>query len=199
MDSGETITSTSLHPWYVQNKGWTPAYALTSQDNLLTETGKEVRILGVNRQILDEAINVYNITVDETTSEDYHTYFVGTDNILVHNACSTKATKNDVQKPVEKHHFLTNKNKKWTPEFKKVTDKYNLDLNGKWNIQEMAHRGRHATEYHKAMLEQVQQIDKIANGNKDIFLKLFDGLKQKIIDTPESLYKAFWRNGGKLF
>lgn len=199
LDSGETITSTSLHPWYVQNKGWTPAYALTSQDNLLTETGKEVRILGVNRQILDEAINVYNITVDETTSEDYHTYFVGTDNILVHNACSTKATKNDVQKQVEKHHFLTNKNKKWTPEFKKVTDKYNLDLNGKWNIQEMAHRGRHATEYHKAMLEQVQQIDKIANGNKDIFLKLFDGLKQKIIDTPESLYKAFWRNGGKLF
>ena len=63
----------------------------------------------------------------------------------------------------------------------------------------MAHRGRHATEYHKAMLEQVQQIDKIANGNKNIFLKLFDGLKQKIIDTPETLYKAFWRNGGKLF
>lgn len=98
LDSGETITSTSLHPWYVQGKGWMPAYALTSSDELLTESGEQVRILGVNRQILDEPINVYNIAVDEIESEDYHTYFVGSDSILVHNACSTKTSKTDANK-----------------------------------------------------------------------------------------------------
>ena len=49
------------------------------------------------------------------------------------------------------------------------------------------------------MLKQVKQIDKIANGNKDLFLELFKGIKQKVMDTPEALYKAFWKNGGKLF
>lgn len=95
LDSGETITSTSLHPWYVQGKGWTPAYALTSADELLTESGEEVRILGVNRQTLDKPINVYNISVDKIDSEDYHTYYVGSDSVLVHNTCSTKTTKTD--------------------------------------------------------------------------------------------------------
>lgn len=198
LDSGETITSTSLHPWYVQGKGWTPAYALTSADELLTESGEDVRILGVNRQILDEPVNVYNIAVDEIDSEDYHTYYVGSDSVLVHNACST-STKTEASKPTEKHHMLTNKSKKWTPEYKKITDSYGLDLNGKWNIQEMAHRGRHATEYHQAMLEQLQNIDDIANGNVDTFLNLFDKIKQTVINNPNALYKAFWKAGGKLF
>ena len=63
----------------------------------------------------------------------------------------------------------------------------------------MAHRGRHATEYHKAMLEQLQNIDDIANGNMDTFLKLFDNIKQTVINNPDALYKAFWKVGGKLF
>lgn len=95
--------------------------------------------------------------------------------------------------------MLTNKSKKWTPEYKKITDSYGLDLNGKWNIQEMAHRGRHATEYHQAMLEQLQNIDDIANGNVDTFLNLFDKIKQTVINNPNALYKAFWKAGGKLF
>lgn len=190
LDSGETITSTSLHPWYVQGKGWMPAYALTSDDELLTESGEQVRILGVNRQILDEPINVYNIAVDEIESEDYHTYFVGLDSVLVHNACSTKSTN---QKPTEKHHMLTNKNKKYTPEFKKIADKYGLDLKDEWNIQKMAHRGRHATEYHDFMLKNLKEINRAAQGNTNVFLDLFNNLKQKIINNPDILYKAFWK------
>ena len=198
LDSGETITSKSLHPWYVQGKGWTPAYALTSADKLLTETGNDVSILGVNRQILDEPIKVYNIAVDEVESEDYHTYYVGSDSVLVHNACTTKVTKTTAEKPTEKHHFLSNKNKKYTPRFKEITDKYGLDLNkpynGKeWNTALMRHKGRHATEYHKYMLDGVSVIDKIANGNTKTFIQLFDELKQTVIDNPDILYKAFWR------
>lgn len=198
LDSGETITSTSLHPWYVQGKGWTPAYALTSADELLTESGEEVRILGVNRQILDEPVNVYNISVDKIESEDYHTYYVGSDSVLVHNACTTKATNSKTDQPIEKHHFLSDKNKKWTPKFKAITDKYGLDLNKPyngvdWNIESMLHRGRHATEYHDYMLNGIKEINKIANGNTNVFLQLFENLKQEILNNPGMLYKAFWR------
>lgn len=94
--------------------------------------------------------------------------------------------------------MLSNKNKKWTPEFKKVTDKYGLDLKGDWNIQEMAHRGRHATEYHQYMFDRITEIDQVAKGNTKMFLKLFENVKETIMKTPEALYKAFWRNGGML-
>lgn len=129
LDSGETITSTSLHPWYVQGKGWTPAYALTSADELLTESGEEVRILGVNRQILDEPVNVYNITVDEVESEDYHTYYVGSDSVLVHNACTKSNYKSKFEDNIgqklpdnyQAHHSLPQK-------YSKIMDNANINI-----------------------------------------------------------------------
>lgn len=92
-----------MHPWYVQGKGWVPAYALCETDNLLTHSGESVRILGVQRQKLDEPIDVYNITVGEEETDEYHNYFVGGDEILVHNACktNTKNTNNNKQ-PTDK-------------------------------------------------------------------------------------------------
>ena len=196
LDTGESITSTSLHPWYVQGKGWTPAYALASGDNLLTDEDEFVTISAVRRRSLSDPVDVYNMTVGDAEDDQYHTYFVGEDSVLVHNACVKKT--NNVQKPTEKHHMLSNKNKKWTPEFKKVTDKYGLDLKGDWNIQEMAHRGRHATEYHQYMLKKLNDIDKVANGDVNIFRSLFDNVKKIIEKTPDALYKSFWKSGGML-
>ena len=69
---------------------------------------------------------------------------------------------------------------------------------GKWNIEEMAHRGRHATEYHQYMLKRLESIDEVANGNTDVFLKLFEGVKQTIANNPDALYKSFWLLGGIL-
>ncbi len=189
LSSGDTITSTALHPWYVQGKGWVPAYALCETDNLLTNSGESVKILGVHREKLDEPIDVYNITVGEEDTDEYHNYFVGGDEILVHNDCS---------KPIEDHHFLTNKNKKWTPEFKKITDKYGLDLNKDWNIKPMQHHGRHATEYHQYMLRQLKTIDRVADGNQKVFLDLFEKVKDVIKSNPDALYKKFWKMGGML-
>ena len=82
---------------------------------------------------------------------------------------------------------------------KEITDKYNLDLNGKWNIEAMEHHGRHATEYHRAMYEQLQNIDNIANGDVGLFEELFDKVKKTVMQNPKALYKAFWKAGGKLF
>lgn len=87
----------------MQNKGRVPAYALTETDNLLTQTGKNVKILAVQRQKLDEPINVYNITVGDENTDEYHNYFVWNDNVLVYNGCATdvKSTNNNKQ-PTDK-------------------------------------------------------------------------------------------------
>jgi len=36
-------------------------------------------------------------------------------------------------------------------------------------------------------------FDRIANGDKTKFLKLYDQMKQKIINNPEMLYKDYWK------
>ena len=38
------------------------------------------------------------------------------------------------------------------------------------------------------MLEQIQSFDKIANGNKDVFLELFEGLKNVISTNQQMMY-----------
>ena len=94
LDTGESITSTSLHPWYVQGKGWTPAYALASGDILLTDEDEFVTISAVRRRSLSDPVDVYNMTVGDAEDDQYHTYFVGEDSVLVHNACSSNYKKN---------------------------------------------------------------------------------------------------------
>lgn len=195
LDNGEMITSTALHPWYVQDQGWVPAFSLVNGDELLTESGESVKILGVNRQTLNNSVKVYNLTVNETEDDSYHTYFVGESDVLVHNAC--KASVNE--KPKQDHHYLTNKSKRYTPQIENITKKYNLDLNGRWNIESLTHQGRHAAEYHNYMLSKLNYIDDVANGSQKIFLKMFEGVKETIRTNPEALYKAFWKCGGVLF
>ena len=38
----------------------------------------------------------------------------------------------------------------------------------------------------------MQKFDRIANGDKTKFLKLYDQMKQKIVNNPEMLYKDYW-------
>ncbi len=40
-----------------------------------------------------------------------------------------------IAKPIQIHHFASNKNKKYTSQFKKIASKYGLDLDGDWNKQ----------------------------------------------------------------
>jgi len=57
----------------------------------------------------------------------------------------------------------------------------------------MPHAGRHANAYHQYMLDQIKKFDSIANGDVNKFLKLFEQLKQKIIDNPDILTKNYWQ------
>lgn len=85
--NGEQITSTTSHPFYVYNIGWTAASDLRAGDKLCKVNGEYVVVEWIEHQILENPVNVYNFEV-----EDYHTYFVGDSAVLVHNLCRAKYT-----------------------------------------------------------------------------------------------------------
>ncbi len=93
------------------------------------------------------------------------------------------------------HHVLSNKHRsRWTPLFREITDDYDLSLDGSWNKIEIPHRGRHPNEYHEWVHERIQAIDRIAQGDRDTFLRLFDEeVVQVVQDTPEMLRREYWR------
>ena len=80
--NGENIISTYDHPYYVKDKGFVSAEALWIGAELIDKNGNVVLVEQLYRENLgDESVKVYNFQV-----EDYHTYFVGLNTILVHNS-----------------------------------------------------------------------------------------------------------------
>ena len=124
--------------------------------------------------------------------EDYLSDFAEAQNDYVKPAGGKSGT---TTKPNQVHHFASNKSKKYTSQFESITKKYGLDLDGDWNKQSMPHQGRHPYAYHDYVLDNMQKFDRIANGDKTKFLKLYDQMKQKIINNPEMLYKDYWKIG----
>ena len=96
-------------------------------------------------------------------------------------------------KPHQIHHFATNKSKKYTPQFEKITKKYNLDLDGDWNKMSLPHQGRHLYAYHDYVLDSMKKYDSIAKGDQKKFLSLYEQTKTEIANNPEMLYKNYWK------
>ena len=80
--NGEEIISTPSHPFYSPVKGWTEAVELRAGDMLVLVNGDYVVVEKVQHEILESPVIVYNFQV-----ADYHTYYVGTCTVLVHNVC----------------------------------------------------------------------------------------------------------------
>ena len=78
---GEEIVTTETHPFYVKDCGFVEAGKLQVGEHLLDVNGKELLIEEFWSECLDELETVYNFQVD-----DFHTYYVGTNCIFVHNA-----------------------------------------------------------------------------------------------------------------
>ena len=83
--NGEEIITTPAHPFYSPVKGWTDAVHLRAGDILVLVNGEYVVIDKVQHEILETPVTVYNFQV-----EDYHTYYVTDNGILVHNTCSNR-------------------------------------------------------------------------------------------------------------
>ena len=78
--SGEVISTTRDHPFWVVGTGWITAGALKQGDKLGSIDGTHVLIRNVVRTTLSEPVEVFNVTV-----EGAHTYYVGYSRVLVHN------------------------------------------------------------------------------------------------------------------
>ena len=81
--NGEEIVSTPNHPYYVSEKGWVKASDLSLDDILISSNDEEITIDNIFVEKLLVSETTYNFEV-----EDYHTYYVGSNSILVHNDCS---------------------------------------------------------------------------------------------------------------
>ena len=78
----ETFQTTNEHPWWVQELGWRKTDEL--QPGMSVEDAEQ-RPLRINRvENMESSDGTYNLTV-----ADFHTYFVGITNVLVHN-CKNK-------------------------------------------------------------------------------------------------------------
>ena len=78
--SGEVITTTAGHPFYIfENNEWKIASKINLDDEFIDLSGKALNIAEIRPY--SEETKVYNITV----SND-HTYYVGFNKVLVHNA-----------------------------------------------------------------------------------------------------------------
>ncbi|MFT9078467.1 polymorphic toxin-type HINT domain-containing protein, partial [Ethanoligenens sp.] len=79
---GQEIKTTDEHPFWGGGKGWTGASHLKHGDVLKLENGKTVTVQKIQIEHLQTPVKVYNFEV-----EDWHTYYVSNDSILVHNMC----------------------------------------------------------------------------------------------------------------
>ena len=146
---GETIITTPTHPFYVPQKGWTDAVNLRAGDILVMLNGEYIVIEKVQHEILETPITVYNFEV-----EDFHTYYVGEYDILVHNKCFrgnlqdlTKKTDEAIE-GMDAHHVFP---QKFREEFKKIAlgnDWIDNPYYGAW--WELHDHRRNARAYNKA-------------------------------------------------
>jgi hypothetical protein len=93
--NGEDISCTAEHPYFVQNRGWVAAKDLKADDVLLLANGTVAAISAVCVEHLDEPQATYNFEV-----EGFHTYFVSSNGVLVHNACLTNRQMNNYKKEI---------------------------------------------------------------------------------------------------
>lgn len=81
---------------------------------------------------------------------------------------------------------------------KAIARKYGLGLDGDWNKEMLPHQGRHPNDYHRFVLEEMQNADAIASRaprwtRKKIFLEEFEKrVKNPVRENPDLLRKIGW-------
>ena len=78
----EKLICTEGHPFYVNNVGWVKSCDLLENDTVLMYNNS-ANVIIKEVEELEEEETTYNFEV-----EDYHTYYVGKNSILVHNTCN---------------------------------------------------------------------------------------------------------------
>jgi RHS repeat-associated protein len=80
----ETFHATDDHPWRVEGKGWVETLDLKAGDRIDTASGADMVVTSLT--LTSRIEQTYNLTV-----ADWHTFMVGEDQAVVHNACLPKS------------------------------------------------------------------------------------------------------------
>ncbi len=79
----ESIETTATHPFWVVGYGFKPAEEVVAGDWLENADGEILQVRSAEIEYQDTPVSVYNFEV-----EDWHTYYVSEEEILVHNMCA---------------------------------------------------------------------------------------------------------------
>jgi hypothetical protein len=88
------IKATPTHPFWVVDKGLVIADELEVGDNVQLYSGEVTEVISVEFELIKEHIKVYNFEVEE-----WHTYYVSNQDVLVHNICSEYVPNNPKWSP----------------------------------------------------------------------------------------------------
>ncbi|MCP4524589.1 MAG: hypothetical protein GY833_01555 [Aestuariibacter sp.] len=95
--------------------------------------------------------------------------------------------------PKQLHHYATNKNNTYTPQFERILRRYGLSLDDAWNTELLPHQGRHPNQYHEFVLNGMQRAAQEAGDDASRFLQLFERyVMQPVRNNPELLRKSGW-------
>ena len=124
--STEKIVCTEGHPFYVNNLGWVKSIDLLENDSVLVYNDGIASLISKEVEELDEEEITYNFEV-----EDYHTYFVGENSILVHNDCTGSY---EIEFSDGKKYIGKGSQKRAQASAKRITKKYKVEVKGeiKW-------------------------------------------------------------------
>ena len=84
---GEEIRTTASHLFFTNSGWWQAAENIKVGDRIVTANGELKTVIATGVELLEEPERIYNLNVDE-----FHTYFVGTNGLLVHNNCTERMT-----------------------------------------------------------------------------------------------------------
>jgi hypothetical protein len=95
---GALLEVTPEHPFWVQERGWVPASCLKVGDPLLSSSGLTVLIESIETKA--GARTVFNFSVPP-----FHNYFVGSDEVLVHNRNAVRSAFGSVRRTFWKREY----------------------------------------------------------------------------------------------
>jgi hypothetical protein len=95
---GEGLETTPEHPFYTRERGWVPAGKLAVGLHVRTAEGSYAVVEGIRLE--RRAERMFNLTVDEA-----HTFFVGEQQLLVHNTCGVPQAAYDTLSFLDAHNY----------------------------------------------------------------------------------------------
>ena len=84
--NGEELVCTGGHPFFVKDKGFVSAKNLSVDDILRLSNGALIPVSAISVEKLENPETTYNFEV-----ADFHTYYVGESEVLVHNTCGANS------------------------------------------------------------------------------------------------------------